>query len=150
MNPHFAQADALRLPLADKSIDPVIGSPPYLDARRYGRRDIARPLDQWVAFMLGVSTESVRVCRGLVLWVVAGTTRDGGYQPGPEALLSAWVAQWFIGGWCPPGGVVLDPFSGSGTTCAAAVAMGRRGIGLDIRFGQCERGRRRCAHKGAA
>lgn len=33
---------------------------------------------------------------------------------------------------CPPGGVVLDPFVGSGTTCAAAATLGRRYIGIDI------------------
>ena len=33
---------------------------------------------------------------------------------------------------CRPGGVVLDPFSGSGTTGAAAVRGGRRYVGVDI------------------
>jgi hypothetical protein len=34
---------------------------------------------------------------------------------------------------CPPGGVVLDPFVGSGTTVAMARALGARGIGIDIK-----------------
>jgi hypothetical protein len=58
--------------------------------------------------------------------------------PFPEAL-----AAWFIKGWCPPGGIVLDPFSGSGTTACTASKLGRVGIGADIRFNQCELGRRR-------
>ncbi|MET7949078.1 site-specific DNA-methyltransferase [Micromonospora sp. NPDC005324] len=33
---------------------------------------------------------------------------------------------------CPPGGVVLDPFSGAGTTGLAATRLGRRYIGVDI------------------
>lgn len=33
---------------------------------------------------------------------------------------------------CKPGGVVLDPCSGSGTTGAAAQALGRRYVGIDI------------------
>lgn len=33
---------------------------------------------------------------------------------------------------CKPGGVVLDPCSGTGTTGAAAQALGRRYIGIDI------------------
>lgn len=33
---------------------------------------------------------------------------------------------------CPPGGMVLDPFAGSGTTLAKAVALGRDAIGIDI------------------
>jgi DNA modification methylase len=33
---------------------------------------------------------------------------------------------------CPPGGVVLDPFAGTGTTLVAALALGRRAVGVDV------------------
>lgn len=60
--------------------------------------------------------------------------------PYPEALVD-----FFIASLCPPGGVVVDPFSGSGTTVAVARKLGRVGIGFDIRRSQCELGERRLA-----
>jgi site-specific DNA-methyltransferase (cytosine-N4-specific) len=33
---------------------------------------------------------------------------------------------------CPVGGVVLDPFRGTGRTLAAAIESERRGLGFDI------------------
>jgi len=44
---------------------------------------------------------------------------------------------------CPPGGIVLDPFSGSGTTAKVALTFGRRAVASDVRFSQCELTRRR-------
>jgi hypothetical protein len=53
-----------------------------------------------------------------------------------EAPFPQKLAEWLIRSLCPPGGIVLDPFSGSGTTVRAALATGRRGIGIDIRQSQ--------------
>lgn len=60
-----------------------------------------------------------------------------------EAPFPEKLADWFIRSWCPPGGMVLDPFSGSGTTVASAVKLGRVGVGCDLRFSQCQLGRKR-------
>lgn len=53
--------------------------------------------------------------------------------PFPESLAEA-----FIRTFCPLGGIVLDPFVGSGTTVAVAKRLGRDGIGIDIRDSQIE------------
>ena len=45
----------------------------------------------------------------------------------------------------PPGGIVLDPFCGSGTTCVAAKREGFNYIGIDISPDYCEIARRRVA-----
>ena len=44
-------------------------------------------------------------------------------------------------GWCPPGGVVLDPFGGSGTTAMVARVLGRVGISSDLSYHRAARWR---------
>jgi DNA modification methylase len=39
---------------------------------------------------------------------------------------------------CKPGGTVLDPFSGSGTTVRVALKSGRPAIGIDLNREFCE------------
>lgn len=60
-----------------------------------------------------------------------------------EAPFPEKLAEHFIRSLCPPGGTVLDPFSGSGTTRKVAIACGRKGIGADLRMSQCQLTRRR-------
>lgn len=43
----------------------------------------------------------------------------------------------------PPGGLILDPFAGSGTTIQAAVEEGFRAVGIELRAEHCEDIRRR-------
>jgi hypothetical protein len=62
-----------------------------------------------------------------------------------EAPFPEELATFFVLTFCPPGGIVLDPFAGSGTTLAAAVRQGRRAIGCDLRQSQVELTRRRLA-----
>lgn len=54
-----------------------------------------------------------------------------------EAPFPEWLADFFVRSFCPPNGIVLDCFSGSGTTVAAALKAGRKGIGFDLRASQC-------------
>lgn len=48
------------------------------------------------------------------------------------AVMPLALAQHCVLAGCRPGGTVLDPFSGSGTTGVAAQRVGRRYIGIDI------------------
>lgn len=64
-----------------------------------------------------------------------------------EAPFPEKLAEFFTKSFCPPGGTVLDPFSGSGTTIAVAKRNGRRGIGIDVRKSQVELTQKRLEEK---
>lgn len=53
--------------------------------------------------------------------------KDNHYAVFPEELLRIPILAT-----CPKGGWVLDPFSGTGSTVAAAIKLGRKGIGIDL------------------
>lgn len=256
--------------LSAGSVDLVFGSPPYEDARYYGELDFRIKGQDWVDWMVAVYRGCLRVCRGLVAFVVGhGQTRafrwsavpallmadlhragvclrspkwyhrfgipgsggpddlkqnvefivcatNGGrlpwscptacgkppkYAPGGrmsyrtqdgrrvstmriangdcegqnyrppklanpgnivtctvgggrigsklahenEAPFPSLLSDFFVQTFCPPGGIVLDCFSGSGTTGASAIRHGRRFIGCDIRQSQVDLSLRRIA-----
>jgi hypothetical protein len=60
--------------------------------------------------------------------------RDGDHPaPFPEKLPGRLMRLYTYGAVsCFPGEIVLDPFVGTGTTCAVAKMMGRRHIGIEI------------------
>lgn len=64
--------------------------------------------------------------------------REAHFAVYPEALVRTCIDAS-----CPAGGVVLDPFSGAGTTALTAKKMGRRFIGIDCNADFCAMARRR-------
>jgi hypothetical protein len=76
--------------------------------------------------------------------VLSGSV-GGGHMGNPlacenEAPFPEWLVEWFIKSYAPPGGWVLDPMSGSGTTAVVAARLGRNGVGVDVRPDQCRLG----------
>ncbi len=51
-------------------------------------------------------------------------------------------------GWSPPGGLVVDPFGGTGTTALVASALGRRGVTIDRSAGYCRIAQWRTSDRG--
>jgi modification methylase len=61
--------------------------------------------------------------------------KRGGDHPAPfpEKLVARLIRLYCYGAAAHfPGEIVLDPFAGTGTTCAVAKSMGRRYVGIDI------------------
>ncbi len=65
--------------------------------------------------------------------------RDGHYAPYPEDLCKLPILAT-----CPPEGIVVDPFCGTGTTMLAAYRLGRKSAGIDVSKQYLETARERC------
>lgn len=120
----------------------AIGTPPkYKSGGRFRQRDshgVRRPGGK---YPIGKVTRPRDVLR---------MTVGGGHMGSPlahesEAPFPELLVEPFVLALCPPGGVVLDPFCGSGTTLAVAHRHGRRACGFDIRESQVELTQRRLA-----
>ena len=59
------------------------------------------------------------------------------YRGGHFAAFPPKLAETCLLAGCPPGGVVLDPFLGSGTTAAVAKQLGRHYIGIELNPEYC-------------
>lgn len=65
--------------------------------------------------------------------------RDGHFAPYPVDLCRIPILAT-----CPPGGIVIDPFCGTGTTLYAARNLQRKSVGIDISRQYLELSRDRC------
>lgn len=75
-----------------------------------------------------------------IWWYATGNEKNGHPAPFPLQFAKDHVSTW-----SNPGDVVLDPFSGSGTTAKAAKELGRRFIGLEVNPDYCEIAEQRLA-----
>lgn len=80
---------------------------------------------------------------GTVFTSSAGATK-GVAHPTP---MDADLAEHLVKLSCPPGGIVLDPFAGSGTTALAARKLGRRSINIEIDAAHASEAARRLAQQ---
>ena len=82
---------------------------------------------------------------GNIIWcgAVGGGNMGDPLATENEAPFPEYLAEVMIRSFCKPGGIVLDPFCGSGTTMAVAAKHGRVGMGIEIRKSQVELSKRR-------
>lgn len=76
----------------------------------------------------------------------AGAGRGGGRRNHHPTVKPIALMRYLVRLITPPGGIVLDPFCGSGSTIAAAVLEGFSAIGIDLDPEYCNIARARVAH----
>lgn len=59
------------------------------------------------------------------------------------AAMPEGLAEFFVQATSPPGGLVVDPFAGSGTTIVVARRLGRRSTGFELHADFVAEARRR-------
>ncbi len=84
------QGDCLQVleGLKPDSVDLVFGSPPYEDARSYGALDFSLKGQDWVDWAVPRFEVCLRICRGLVAWVIQGKTRKYGWSCTPALFMA--------------------------------------------------------------
>jgi DNA modification methylase len=111
----------------------------------------------------GLGAGGNRFCRehqGVYGYLDGNKTYWNGGKGMPGNLCTVWAVRPEKGSWhpcpfpveiprrliaasCSPGGLVLDPFHGSGSTGVAAIESGRRYLGIDLKHDYLTRSRKR-------
>ena len=73
------------------------------------------------------------------VWEINPEKKSIHYAPFPEDLVSFPIKVT-----CPPKGIILDPFCGSGTTNYVALQNNRKSVGIDISEAFIESAKKRC------
>lgn len=109
----------------EPAVTPLGGHNGSIRRRKMGERTGMISRDLGGAFPWK-NEDGLRQCRSV--WEIP-TTPTSGEHP---AVMPVAVAERCILAACPVGGLVLDPFAGSGTTGAAALHLGRRFAGAEL------------------
>jgi DNA modification methylase len=96
-------------------------------SRAFSRRRLTA-VDHDQAEYSSRETEAPTTKNARTVWTIAQTPfPDAHFATFPSKLVEPCV----LAG-CPRGGIVLDPFAGSGTTLAVALEHGRQAIGIEL------------------
>jgi site-specific DNA-methyltransferase (adenine-specific) len=84
--------------------------------------------------------------KGNIWEYVVGKNLEDQEAKGHPAPFPCELARDHISSWSNEGDIVLDPMCGSGTTCKAALQLGRSYIGIDISHEYCKIAKDRLGH----
>lgn len=102
---------------------------PGIYAPKTSRKERDAGLAHWPELSAGEATEREDGAAGVSAY--AGAGRTGGSHNPHKTVKPKAVMEWCVRLVTPIGGIVLDPFLGSGSTLCAAIPMGMRGIGFE-------------------
>lgn len=124
-----ATREAKKLPWSDNT---AMGKPwKYREGGNYSNRKVDGSRDDGRRYVSGDANPG-----DLISCPVGGQLMGSPLSHENEAPFPESLAEFFIKTYCPPGGIVLDPFGGSGTTIAAAIKHGRKFVAIDVRRSQ--------------
>jgi site-specific DNA-methyltransferase (adenine-specific) len=131
--------------LAHRSVDVVITDPPYEAEAHTAQRMVARTggrleCEPIACHAPGGSTWNGGGSHGVFIINKSGDPRTGHQTQKPVALMEKLVRLF-----SDPGELILDPFTGSGSTGVAALRLGRRFAGWEMNPEYAEMARRRPA-----
>jgi len=104
-----------------------------------GMTSTGNPLGKLPGSVWTIPTQPLRIPDHISHARCCGGVKRDGCKDGINHF-AAFPMEWpkrIIKGWCPPGGIVLDPFGGTGTTALVASVLGRRAISVDLSADYC-------------
>ena len=144
---YFSAMDEVREPHAPQSIarsgrnrfapdlsQGGVGSPNTLAPKQ-----ACHPLGKLPGSVWTIPTQPLRIPDHISHARCCGGVKRDGCKDGINHF-AAFPMEWpkrIIKGWCPPGGIVLDPFGGTGTTALVASVLGMRAISVDLSADYC-------------
>jgi DNA modification methylase len=131
---YFSAVDEIRLPMSDYTRRNGAARPTPPGQRRRAMTDTCNPLGPLPGSVWEVASQPFKVPAHLDVDHFAAF---------PPALVRRIIL-----GWAPPGGTVLDPFGGTGTTALQSDVLGRHGISVDMSADYCRLARWRTTDPG--
>jgi site-specific DNA-methyltransferase (adenine-specific) len=108
------------------------GEPGYVEEREL-EGEYRNPTDRRVAALIGQGRKPV----GYDWWHYEQVKNVSAEKLGHPCQLPLAMVSRIVRLACPPGGLVVDPFMGSGTTAEACLLNGRRFVGCDLSENYC-------------
>ncbi len=134
---YYYDAEAIKEPavtagrVSPRRVNPKAKVPAGWDTRPGSHRHLTGryPAPKQNAGTAARIANSVETRSARTVWSLATEPYHGAHM----AVFPTELAKRCILAGCPAGGLVFDPFVGSGTTVKVAIELGRRGLGMDLK-----------------